>query len=45
MTRALSSPGIREEARRFARSLTWNRCAERTADVYREVLHCRPANG
>jgi glycosyltransferase involved in cell wall biosynthesis len=43
MARALSTPGDREDARRFARSLTWNRCAERTADVYREVLDCRPA--
>jgi hypothetical protein len=43
MMRALSSPGSREDACRFARTLTWNRCAERTADVYREVLNCRPA--
>ncbi|MDQ2908735.1 MAG: glycosyltransferase family 4 protein [Candidatus Eremiobacteraeota bacterium] len=27
-----------DEARRVARSLTWDRCAERTAEVYREVL-------
>ncbi len=38
MTRALTSPGVHDDARRFARTLTWDRCAERTADVYREVL-------
>jgi glycosyltransferase involved in cell wall biosynthesis len=42
MARALASPTARDDARRFARSLTWNRCAERTAEVYREVLEqCR----
>ncbi|MBD5634616.1 MAG: glycosyltransferase family 4 protein [Candidatus Eremiobacteraeota bacterium] len=44
MARALAAPatGRRDEARRFAGSLTWNRCAERTADVYREVFEeCR----
>ena len=42
MTRALAAPSSREDARRFARSLTWDRCAERTAAVYREVLEeCR----
>jgi glycosyltransferase involved in cell wall biosynthesis len=38
MARAFAEPGVREEARRFARTLTWNRCAERTAEVYRSVL-------
>ncbi|MBD5653901.1 MAG: glycosyltransferase, partial [Candidatus Eremiobacteraeota bacterium] len=38
MARALAqSPGD-EAARRFARTLTWDRCAERTAEVYRNVL-------
>lgn len=37
MTNVLvSPPGAR--ARTTARALTWNRCAERTAEVYREVL-------
>jgi glycosyltransferase involved in cell wall biosynthesis len=38
MARALAEPRPREEARRFARTLTWDRCAERTAEVYRTVL-------
>jgi glycosyltransferase involved in cell wall biosynthesis len=38
MTRALVSPGPRDAARRFAVTLTWDRCAQRTADIYREVL-------
>jgi glycosyltransferase involved in cell wall biosynthesis len=38
MARALSLPGPREDARRAARALTWDRCAERTAEVYRAVL-------
>ena len=38
MSRALSEPVARDEARRFARTLTWDRCAERTAEVYRTVL-------
>jgi glycosyltransferase involved in cell wall biosynthesis len=42
MTRALVAPSARDDARAFARSLTWDRCAERTAEIYREVLHeCR----
>jgi glycosyltransferase involved in cell wall biosynthesis len=42
MMHRLASPDAREDARRFARALTWNRCAERTAAVYREVLEpCR----
>ncbi len=28
----------RDDAQRFARSLTWDRCARRTVEVYREVL-------
>jgi glycosyltransferase involved in cell wall biosynthesis len=38
MAAALSEPRSREGARRFARTLTWDRCAERTAEVYRNVL-------
>jgi glycosyltransferase involved in cell wall biosynthesis len=38
MTRALVSPGPRDAARSFAITLTWDRCARRTADIYREVL-------
>jgi glycosyltransferase involved in cell wall biosynthesis len=42
MARAASSLAARtpasEEAQRFARTQTWDRCAERTAEVYREVL-------
>jgi glycosyltransferase involved in cell wall biosynthesis len=34
----LVSPGASDAARNFARSLTWERCAERTAEVYREVV-------
>ncbi len=42
MTHRLASPGGREDTRRVARALTWDRCAERTAAVYREVLEpCR----
>ncbi len=38
MARAASEPAAREGARNFARTLTWDRCAERTAEVYRKVL-------
>jgi glycosyltransferase involved in cell wall biosynthesis len=38
MARALAEPYRNEDARRFARTLSWDRCAERTAEVYREVL-------
>jgi len=38
MSRAVTQPASRDEARRFARTLTWDRCAERTAEVYRNVL-------
>ncbi|GAC1546014.1 MAG: glycosyltransferase family 1 protein [Vulcanimicrobiaceae bacterium] len=38
MRLALTAPAARDEARRFARTLTWDRCAERTAEVYRTVL-------
>ena len=38
MAGALAGPRARDDARRFARTLTWDRCAERTAEVYRSVL-------
>jgi glycosyltransferase involved in cell wall biosynthesis len=38
MERSARSPGPREEARAFARTQTWDRCAQLTAEVYREVL-------
>jgi glycosyltransferase involved in cell wall biosynthesis len=38
MARALEETRARADARRFARNLTWDRCAERTAEVYRSVL-------
>ncbi len=38
MERAARSPGPREEAQAFARTQTWDRCAQLTAEVYREVL-------
>ncbi len=38
MTAAVGAPHPPEEARRFARSQTWDLCAERTAEVYREIL-------
>jgi hypothetical protein len=38
MERALAEPRARDDARRFARTLTWDRCAQRTAEVYRNVL-------
>jgi glycosyltransferase involved in cell wall biosynthesis len=38
LARALAEPGRREDARRYARTQTWDRCAERTAEVYRTVL-------
>ena len=38
MARALIGPSARAEAKRVARALTWDRCAERTAEVYRAVL-------
>jgi glycosyltransferase involved in cell wall biosynthesis len=42
MTHRLAFPAGRDDARCFARSLTWDRCARRTAEVYREVLEpCR----
>jgi glycosyltransferase involved in cell wall biosynthesis len=43
MTRALVSPEPRDAARRFAITLTWDRCAQRTADIYREVLRECPS--
>jgi len=42
MARALATPADRDAARRFARTLTWDRCAERTAEVYRNVLEENP---
>jgi glycosyltransferase involved in cell wall biosynthesis len=38
LLRALAAPTAHAAARRFARTLTWDRCAERTAEVYRDVL-------
>jgi glycosyltransferase involved in cell wall biosynthesis len=38
MAAARDGPKPPEAARRFARALTWDRCAERTAEVYRNVL-------
>jgi glycosyltransferase involved in cell wall biosynthesis len=38
MANAAQNPVPAPEARRFARTQTWDRCAERTAEVYREVL-------
>lgn len=38
MERALAHRIDSTEARRIARALTWDRCAERTAEVYRELL-------
>jgi glycosyltransferase involved in cell wall biosynthesis len=43
MARALAEPRARDEARRLARTLTWDRCAERTAEVYRTVLQESPS--
>ncbi len=42
MARAVAGPTARDEARRFARTLTWDRCAEQTAEVYRTVLEESP---
>lgn len=38
MQRALTTKSDASAARRFARTLTWDRCAEKTAEVYRSVL-------
>ncbi len=38
MAAAARSPKRCEEARRFARTQTWERCAEQTVEVYRDVL-------
>jgi len=38
LANAAAKPASRQEAQRFARTQTWDRCAERTAEVYREVL-------
>ncbi len=38
LERELENPRPSEDARRFARTLTWDRCARATAQVYRETL-------
>ena len=38
LERNVARPTSPEAARRVARTLTWDRCAERTAEVYRDVL-------
>jgi len=38
----IAAPRSREAARAAARELTWDRCAARTAEVYRRVLEDRP---
>jgi glycosyltransferase involved in cell wall biosynthesis len=38
LERALALPTGRPDAREFARTLTWDRCASQTAEVYRTVL-------
>ncbi len=38
MARSLTEPAPRESATAFARTLTWDRCATQTAEVYRTVL-------
>jgi glycosyltransferase involved in cell wall biosynthesis len=38
LERALEHPRPVEEARAFARTLTWDRCARATAQVYRQLL-------
>jgi glycosyltransferase involved in cell wall biosynthesis len=38
MAAALTNQVPPGEAKRFARTQTWDRCAERTAEVYREIL-------
>jgi alpha-1,3-rhamnosyl/mannosyltransferase len=38
MENAFRTPAPSPELARVARSLTWDRCAERTAEVYRDVL-------
>lgn len=42
MAAAARSPKRCAQAQRFARTQTWERCAERTAEVYRELLAQRP---
>jgi len=42
MLAVLEKPAEREAARAVARRLTWDRCAERTAEVYRTVLEDSP---
>jgi glycosyltransferase involved in cell wall biosynthesis len=42
MMAAAAVGGLRnEEARRYARSQTWDRCAEATAEVYREIVQAK----
>ena len=42
MTRAMAAPPSRADARHYARTLTWDRCAQATAEVYRAVLREHP---
>ena len=42
MARSLASPRAQDAARAFARTLTWDRCATLTAEVYREALEQSP---
>ena len=43
MARALQAPVSRADALAYARTLTWDRCARQTAEVYRTVLPERDA--
>jgi alpha-1,3-rhamnosyl/mannosyltransferase len=36
-----AADGRSEQARRFARSQTWDRCAYATAEVYREIVRAK----
>jgi glycosyltransferase involved in cell wall biosynthesis len=42
MAGALAGPRPGDESRAVARRFTWDRCAEKTAEVYREVLEHSP---
>jgi hypothetical protein len=41
MAAALSGGAPNEQARRYARSQTWDRCATATAEVYRELVQAK----
>jgi glycosyltransferase involved in cell wall biosynthesis len=41
LTSAATNGAAKQEARRFARSQTWDRCAQATAEVYREILQAK----